>query len=224
MPLLNRTSRLFFGGLVESARSSLRWTSRSLGLLGMAWALTACEPQQAARVEIEAPIEVVWAYVSDSSKARDWSIFFDHISPLPGIKDGRVGSLRRCYRCADGTGITWDEEVMQIRAPYFREIRTFALRGFNIWGAESAVFRVHQSLRRLGPNRTELIFSSSVEAPDPAFWNILVLSTTMAESGDIVQKNVENIKYFIENPGGKSPPHAYLDHHVFDAQFCSTPN
>jgi hypothetical protein len=194
---------------------------RVLGLVLLMSFVSGCEHRQVARVEIDAPIEVVWAYISDSSKAAEWSIFFDHIAPLPGVPDGQVGALRRCYRCADRSGLTWDEQVMQIQAPYFREIRTYALRGFNIFGAGTAAFRVHQSLRRLGPHRTELIFSSSVEEPRPSVWNLYFMGYATAEAGLIVQKNVENIKYFIENPRGVSPPHAFLAQHAFDRQLCA---
>ena len=34
-------------------------------------------------VTIRAPLGAVWAYVGESARAAEWSVYFDHIAPLP---------------------------------------------------------------------------------------------------------------------------------------------
>lgn len=36
-------------------------------------------------VDINAPVADVWEYVSNSYNTREWSVYFHHISPLPGM-------------------------------------------------------------------------------------------------------------------------------------------
>lgn len=164
---------------------------------------TGCK--QRATVIINAPIERVWEYAGDSSKASEWSIFFDHISPLPGIPDGQVGALRRCYRRADGSGVTWDERVVKINRPFGRQIRTFNIVNSAHAGLEKIEFDVFHKLKRIGPNQTELTFSSEAATSNEAM-SQLSLSEIFKwfllrqDAAEIVQKNVENIKLLIENP------------------------
>ncbi|MEM7787271.1 MAG: SRPBCC family protein [Bacteroidota bacterium] len=167
-------------------------------------------------VEIAAPLDAVWAYVGDSGRAGEWSVYFDHISLLPEspVADGQVGALRRCYRRADETGVTWDEEVMALVPTLYREIRTYDLRGFRLGLQASASFseyRVGQHYEALGPERTRLTFSTDLRRPDLglARW---VFGRTAPEVVRIFRLNLENIRAAVEAAHRGEPydrPHAY---------------
>jgi hypothetical protein len=197
------------------ARSPLFGPVRLALATGFVLSLTACH-EQTATVVINAPIEAVWAYTGKAAKAADWSVFFDHISPLPGIPEGQVGALRRCYRHADETGLTWDEATVSVQAPTFRQIRTFNIRNSPIPGMETVAFHVYHRLRALGPNRTELTFASSVAnwrqvRIQPSYWRMVFQSGN--EAARIVQLNVENIKALVEAEVHGTAPrlHRFMD-------------
>ena len=82
-------------------------------------------------VEIDAPVSEVWKYVSDSTRAHEWSVFFDHITPLSsGVPDGHVGSLRTCYRNENEQGKRWSEVTLEVLPRQRRQIATFDLVNF----------------------------------------------------------------------------------------------
>jgi hypothetical protein len=167
--------------------------------------------EQEARVVVHAPIDVVWEYTADSSKAADWSIYFDHITPLAGIADGQVGAVRRCYRYPDETGMTWDEKVVSTQAPHTRQIRTYGIKNSAIGNMDSIEFDVFHSLKSLGPNETELTFSSRLAKNDLSYFKSFLLYLASFKSARIVQKNVENIKMLIEANGAvPSDLHPYM--------------
>ena len=60
-------------------------------------------------VVIDVPASYLWDFLSDNSKARQWSVFFDRIEDLPSNPnvenvDG-LGARRRCYRNRESRGI-----------------------------------------------------------------------------------------------------------------------
>ena len=172
--------------------------------------------QYAHAVEIAAPLDDVWAYVGDSGRAGEWSVYFDHIAPLPEspVPDGRVGALRRCYRRADETGVTWDEEVVALDPMRYREIRTYDLRGFRPVlqaGATFTEYCVGQHYEALGPERTRLTFSTDLRRPDLglARW---AFGRTAPEVVRIFRLNLENIQAAVEAAHRGEPydrPHPY---------------
>ncbi|MEC7985587.1 MAG: SRPBCC family protein [Myxococcota bacterium] len=166
-------------------------------------------------ITIHAPIEDVWAYASDSSKAEEWSVYFTHISSLPGVEDGKVGALRRCFRRADETGIRWDEEVVQIKPLAYREIRTFNIKGFPDASFENVEFKVHQHYRKIDENTTNLTFASELRKPfSPII--IIKLLFTVSEGKRIFRLNLENIKAAIEQKESYKRIHAYEEENRFD--------
>ena len=174
-------------------------------------------------IEIDAPLETVWAYAGDSRRAAEWSVYFDHISPLAGspVPDGQPGALRRCFRRADETGVTWDEEVVALIPWRYREIRTFALRGFRPFVqalAGGTQYRVCQHYDALGPGRTRLTFSTALRRPAvaPARW---LFGTVADEVVRIFRLNLENIGAAVEAAHRGRPyvrPHPYEPAHRWD--------
>lgn len=174
-------------------------------------------------VEIDAPLGAVWAYAGDSRRATEWSVYFDHIRPLPEspVPDGHVGALRRCFRRADETGVTWDEEVVARLPERYREIRTYALRGFRplvqavVAGTQ---YRVAQHYEALGPERTRLTFSTALRRPDvaPARW---AFGAVAGEVVRVFRINLENIGAAVEAAHRGEPyarPHPYEPDHRWD--------
>lgn len=161
-------------------------------------------------VHIHAPIDSVWTYVGDSSTAREWSVYFHHISPLdtsrtgqPLPSDGAVGSVRVCHRFADETGPLWDEEVLALDATgpeRFRILRTYRLRSFRGatgWLARQTQHYAVQIYRLLNDTTTALTFRTRLAYPDNAFMRWAV--DQRAESIQrIFRLNLVNIKAAIE--------------------------
>ena len=149
-------------------------------------------------VVIEAPLEIVWDYISDSTSAKDWSVFFDHISPLPGIQDGEVGSLRRCYRNADEKGFTWDEVTTTIEFQKMRQITTFKVRSrpWSFTTKNGYVF-VRQLYKKIDENRTELTFQTA--SPAKAQWlHRQIFNLSRKATRRIFHKNLINIRAVLE--------------------------
>ena len=179
--------------------------------------------RHARAVEIDAPVEAVWAYAGDSRRATEWSVYFDHIAPLPEspVPDGQVGALRRCYRRADETGVTWDEEVVAVVPQRYREIRTYALRGFRPavqWAVGATQYRVAQHYEAVGEDRTRLTFSTELLRPAVPFAGA-AFGLVAGDVERIFQVNLENIRAAVEAAHRGEPvdrPHPYEPDHRWD--------
>jgi hypothetical protein len=150
-------------------------------------------------VIIDAPIEVVWAYASDSNKAIDWSVYFHHISPLPGEhSDGNLGSLRRCFRNSDETGQRWDEVIIDVIPFESRQIVTYNFHDYG-WKfiTDSAYVFVRQVYKKISHTQTELTFQT-ISAPhfSPIKW--VTFQIFRGETKKIFDMNLANIKAQIE--------------------------
>lgn len=149
-------------------------------------------------VKINAPLERVWKYASDSTKANAWSVFFDHISPLPGIKDGEIGSLRRCYRNANEKGEMWDEVTIYLEPLKMRAIVTYNLQGFtlNFLAKKNYVF-VRQLYTKISETESELTFETYY-SPEASIMTKLLFKISQRDTLRIFQENLINIKSAIE--------------------------
>ncbi len=174
-------------------------------------------------VAIDAPVEVVWEYGSDSTRAKDWSVFFHHITPVEGKDkpaDGTVGAYRICYRNEDERGMRWDETTEAIRKHQHREIRTFNLQGFPFGPIGTAQeYEVHQDYDALSSDRTRLRFRSKLVRREgianllawPVVKGVYVILARPAGQQVFVW-NLENIKAAIEAQQQGEPydrPHPY---------------
>ncbi len=157
-------------------------------------------------IKINAPLKEVWKYASNSDNAKEWSIFFDHISPLPGIPDGQIGALRRCFRMANETGPYWDEVVTEVIPEKLRQITTYNLTGFpfNFLVKGQFVF-VRQMYRSIDENTSELVFLTR-SAPSGNVFGDLAFYLSRKETARIFKLNLENIKARIE---GKPRPYPW---------------
>jgi uncharacterized protein YndB with AHSA1/START domain len=151
-----------------------------------------------AEVLINKPIEEVWNYVSDSSKAIEWSIYFHHISPLTSstAKDGEVGSLRRCYRRADESGVFWDEETLFINNPFQRIILAYNFNGFKIDSPTYTAF-VMQSYEKVTEQQTRLTFKT-LRTQELTWLDRFVFYFAKYQTEEIFLKNLKNIKSRLE--------------------------
>jgi hypothetical protein len=148
---------------------------------------------------IEASLDEVWNYMSDSEQAKHWSVFFDHITPLPGIKDGQPGSLRRCFKYADEKGGRWDEMTIQTIPFKKREIVTFNLQGFGHQTLlKNQYIFVRQIYQSMGPNQTLLTFQTQ-RSRKANLKTRLSFGLSKSDVRDIFQKNLINIKANLEH-------------------------
>lgn len=147
---------------------------------------------------INAPIEEVWKYASNSHNAHDWSVFFDHISPLPGIPDGQVGSLRRCFRHANELGPFWDEVVVTIQPQRMRIITTYNLNHFplNDLNRGQYVF-VRQLYEPIDKHTTRMTFQTMTRPGSPLL-NKMIFRINKKSTSKIFKENLLNIKAIIE--------------------------
>lgn len=159
-------------------------------------------------IVIEAPVEEVWAYVGQAGNAREWSVYFHHISPLPGPADGTLGAFRRCFRRANEQGKSWDEELVGIVPLRLRHIRMFEPIGFPGYrGAENDVWQRYEPL---GPRRTRLEFRSApVEGAKRRHRLLFRFSAWRTER--TFELNLANIKAAVEQGAAYARPHPYWE-------------
>jgi hypothetical protein len=150
-------------------------------------------------VLIEASLNEVWDYVSDSTRANEWSVFFDHISPLPGkFPDGEVGSFRRCFRMANESGARWDELTIQVRPKESRKIVTFNLFGFGFERLLKGNYMfVRQLYRQTDKGHTELTFQT-IASPENNLASKFAFHISRKQTTRIFRENLENIKSVLE--------------------------
>jgi uncharacterized protein YndB with AHSA1/START domain len=149
-------------------------------------------------IVIEAPLQEVWKYLSDSQQAKNWSVFFHHISPLPGISDGQPGSLRRCFKYQDETGGRWDEMTIQTIPNKKREIVTFNLQAFgHHFLLKNQYIFVRQLYQSLGTNQTLLTFQTQ-RSQKANIKTRISFGFSKSDVRDIFQKNLINIKSNLE--------------------------
>ncbi len=157
-------------------------------------------------VEINRSMEEVWSYMSDSLKAKDWSVYFSHITPKDQTAGAGVGSLRRCFRDPEEKSLHWDE--MFIGSEQFHERLIYTYHLVNYWPVflfSDSRFFVKQSYETLAGDRTRLRFTSIVD-PKVSWLGKAAFAVGKHEAVEIFRWNLENIKANIE---GLSRPNAY---------------
>ncbi len=150
-----------------------------------------------ASVDIDRPVSEVWAYVSDTTKANQWSIYFHHISNIPNeFADGSVGSIRRCYRNENEAGVFWDEKVLFVKSEKTRIIYSY---NFNGYYAETKTYSAYvlQHYEVISKNKTRLTFKTQASA-EMTTWDRIMFYFSKKQVSEIFEKNLKNIKNHIE--------------------------
>lgn len=203
-----------------------RWLRRAvIGILALyllCWCVALGVRPVAHRVEMAAPLDTVWTYISDSRNAHEWSVYFDHITPrpVPGSIDGQPGSVRVCYRRADESGPRWSEVILEVEHLKQRRIRTYDVVGIGpAWFGARVAYRVDQFYEHLPDGRSALTFSTVPEARDGVLPTALypVNAVLFAffhgpSTRDIFQVNLENIAAAVQARAQGRPyvrPHPY---------------
>jgi Polyketide cyclase / dehydrase and lipid transport len=147
-------------------------------------------------VVIEAPVDSVYAYLSNSANAAHWSVFVDHITPLNPevVPDGVVGSLRRCFQRADEQGLRWDEEIIIQEPLKRRRLSIFNLVDFPLEAEHLATDQVYEPL---AATRTKVTFTVFF-LKKPGIWTMAKTFVAAWKIRDIFQQNMNNIKDNLE--------------------------
>ncbi len=153
-------------------------------------------PSVQCSIEIDAPVDSVYAYLGNSANAAQWSVWVDHITPLNAdvVPDGKAGSLRRCFQNADEQGLRWDEEILIAEHGHRRRLSIFGLVDFPM---EATGLATEQRYLSLPGNRTALTFTVFyLNPPTPWDYTKTLLGAWLIR--DIFQDNMLNIKKKIE--------------------------
>lgn len=175
-----------------------------------------CEKKD--EIIIHAPLDEVWKYVANSDNAKEWSVYFSHITNISG-QDGQVGAVRRCFRRPDESANRWDEKTLEVTPQTYRKIHTYNLFGFPDETFNSAEFHVHQRFEESADKKSvTLSFGSELIKPkDPL--SLIRFLWNAGEVSRVIKLNLANIKEGIESRYQKRAyvrPHAYEKEHVWD--------
>ena len=144
-------------------------------------------------VVIDAPVEKVFQYLGNSNNARKWSVFVDHISTINSdrIKDGAIGSIRRCFVHADESGETWDEETLIVESNKRRRLNCYNFQNFSL---KADNLLTEQLYLPLDNGQCKLSFTLFFNPAKASNIEILKMYYAAFSIADIFQKNLENIK------------------------------
>lgn len=185
-------------------------------------------------VEINSPIDEVWAYNSKNEHARDWSTYFYKIVSCPisdcpwnaNLKQSDIGFTRRCFRRADEKGIFWDETTTKVEKnedQFYKQIRAYNFNEFmSIFNYnENGEFLVEQIYKKLGENKTSLTFRSGYIKRDELeketskfdyfMWRQIFNFVTKRSVTNTFKWNLINIKAHIEQGDQYKRVHEYTE-------------
>jgi len=151
-------------------------------------------------VIIHAPVDSVFAYLGNSSNARDWSVYVDHIKPLntATVADGTIGSTRRCYCHADETGQRWDERTTVVERNKRRQLTTYNLVDFPVQADGLASEQLYE---RIDEHTCRLTFTLFFADHHPSFFTELKTYLGAYKVKSIFEQNLNNIKRIVEKKG-----------------------
>jgi hypothetical protein len=149
-------------------------------------------------IEIQAPVEEVYAYLGNSANASNWSVFVHHITVLnaDSFPDGSVGSRRRCFVNAEEKGTQWDELISEVSVNKKRQLELYNLRGFSMTANHLATEQLYEAI---DDRSCRLTFSLFYKAAIPTLPEKIKTHIASYKIHGIFKKNMENIKYIIEN-------------------------
>ena len=148
-------------------------------------------------VTISASKDSVFNILGNSENARKWSVFVHHINTVNSseIKDGEVGSIRRCYQNKDESGLRWDEEVLVNKKSRKRRLSIFNMIHFDM----SADYLLTDQIYEESEGRCKLTFTLFFDlTKDISFTDEIKMYFAAYTIEDIFQKNLINIKHLVE--------------------------
>jgi hypothetical protein len=148
-------------------------------------------------VDVDAACERVHAYLGNSANASDWSVYVDHITPLNAgsVPDGEAGSIRRSFRNADESGMTWDEHF-EVVEPLRRRLSIYNLRGPP---ATDGDLLTEQLYEPLGEGSCRLSFTLFFR-DEPTLRDELLMRLTSHRIAGIFRRNIDNVRRLVESP------------------------
>ena len=144
-------------------------------------------------VDINAPVEQVFAYMGNSANATKWSVYVNHISPLnPNeVPDGTVGSKRRCFTLKDETGRRWDETILIVEKNKRRRLNIFNMVDFPM---TSDNVLTEQLYEKTSDTTCRLSLTLFLNEENAGWFDQLKMYYAAYESNDIFARNLANIK------------------------------
>jgi len=144
------------------------------------------------KIVIDAETEDVYNYLGNSNHAEDWSIYVDHISTLnqASYKDGKLGSIRRCFKNENESGIYWDEEILIDEANQRRQLSIYNMTNFSISGENLLTEQIYIDKH----GKCELSLTLFLDETKSSFLDELKLYYAAYTVSSIFKKNLEEIK------------------------------
>lgn len=150
-----------------------------------------------ASIEINAPIDSVFAYMSNSAYASDWSSYVDHITPLNTneIEDGKVGSIRRVFVSVREKDAHWDEKITEVSQNKKRKLSIYDIDGLAM-SADGLL--TEQRYEKLSTGKTRLSLVLYFDEEHQGMWTAFKMHLGSFRVRSIFKQNLVNIKREIE--------------------------
>lgn len=148
-------------------------------------------------ITINAPRELVFKFLGNSTNASRWSVFVNHISTLnpSEVPDGKVGSRRRCFVNADEKGTQWDELITEVVPNEKRQLSIYNLVDFPMVANNLYTQQIYESINE---NQCRLTFSVFYKKTEPTVFEHLKTYLAAYKICSIFERNMLNIKRIIE--------------------------
>lgn len=148
-------------------------------------------------IVINAPVDSVFKFLGNSSNARKWSVYVNHISTLNSdeVKDGLPGSIRRAFCTEDEKGQRWDELVTIVEPNKRRQLVTYDYIDFSMTAEDLATEQIYEVI---DANSTQLTFTLFFKDHEPTLFEKLKMNFAAYVVLDIYKKNMNNIKRILE--------------------------
>ena len=148
-------------------------------------------------VEIEASVERVFKFLSNSTSASRWSVFVNHITTInpDSFPDGTVGCRRRCFCKQDETGIKWDELITEVVLNKKRQLVIYNLKDFPMTAEHLATEQIYE---KVSDNKCSLTLTVFFKDVEPTLWEKFKTYFAAYKIKSIFKRNMSNIKRIVE--------------------------
>jgi len=142
---------------------------------------------------IDASSSEVFKYLGNSEHASKWSTFVSKVKSINLVRDGEVGSKRRCF--GKEKGIVWDEEILLCQENKKRLLNVYNAKGFPMMADDLLTEQVYEPLTE---NKTRLKLSLFFKEGKRNFLSEIKMYFAAYVIADIFKNNLTNIKRFNE--------------------------